>query len=178
MRLERPRLPSDRYRGSRAVFLTFCTSQRAPHFRSADVVGAAREQLLRAAADERVEIAIYCFMPDHLHMLVESGFEENDVARFAKLAKQRSAYYVKRAFNLRLWQPSYYDHVLRENEATQGVVRYILENPVRAELVGSVTDYPFTGSSKWTIEQLLSSMEVPCWTPPANAGAGASVGQA
>jgi REP-associated tyrosine transposase len=152
--------------GSRAVFLTFCTSGRARHFASPAIVDMVSEQILRTAAEERVVIAVYCYMPDHVHLLAESGFEENDVTRFVKLAKQRSAYHAKQRFAIRLWQPSYYDHVLREHEATQGVVRYILENPVRAGLASSVSDYPFTGSSKWTIDELMSSLEVPCWVPP------------
>jgi REP element-mobilizing transposase RayT len=46
----------------------------------------------------------------------------------------------------RLWQPYGYEHVLRSDEATHAVVRYILENPVRAGLVEDVLDYPFCGS--------------------------------
>src|SRR5262249_43836589 len=30
------------------------------------------KQILRAAADEGFEIIAYCFMPDHLHLLVEA----------------------------------------------------------------------------------------------------------
>jgi putative transposase len=166
MRPKRPRLPADRYQGPRAAFLTFCTSHRTPHFRSPEIVASVLGQLLRTATETQVEIAIYCFMPDHLHMLVEGGLNDSDAGRFVKLGKQRSGFIAKRTFYIKLWQPSYYDHVLRENEASQGVVRYILENPVRAGLSASVTEFPFTGSSKWTIHELLTSLELQCWTPP------------
>jgi len=36
------------------------------------------------------------------------------------------------------------------------VVRYILENPLRAGLVQGAADYPWIGSSRFTIEELLA----------------------
>ncbi len=43
-----------------------------------------------------------------------------------------------------LWQINYYDHVLRSDEATEKVARYILENPVRKGLVEDFRNYPFS----------------------------------
>jgi hypothetical protein len=44
--------------------------------------------------------------------------------------------------------------VLRDDEGTAQVIRYLIENPVRAGLVKSATDYPFIGSSKYSLEEL------------------------
>jgi hypothetical protein len=46
-----------------------------------------------------------------------------------------------------LWQKSYHDHILRKEEAVADVVRYILENPVRAGLVDSIGEYPHAWSA-------------------------------
>ena len=54
-----------------------------------------------------------------------------------------------------LWQDSYYDHVVRPEENLSAIARYIIENPVRAGLARSPFDYPFVGSSTWSIEELL-----------------------
>ena len=40
----------------------------------------------------------------------------------------------------------YYEHVLRDDEATLAVAQYILENPTRKGLVECFTDYPYLGS--------------------------------
>jgi hypothetical protein len=73
--------------------------------------------------------------------------------------KQRSAWRFARGGDGRLWQPGYYDRVLREEEATPAVVRYIVENPVRAGIVKSPGDYPHWGSDSFTRGQLLDFIQ-------------------
>ena len=82
----------------------------------------------------------------------------SDCRRFITRAKQFSGYHFQRAFNERLWQRYGYEHVLRADEATFSVARYILENPIRAGLARSVTDYPYLGSICCTIDQILDSL--------------------
>jgi putative transposase len=113
-------------------------------------------QFLRAAANEDFRILAYCFIPDHVHLLVE-GLEENaDCKKFIVKCKQCSAHAYAKAFGSRLWQPFGYEHVLRDEEKLHVVARYILENPVRAGLAKSVADYPFVGSQVYTVQELLA----------------------
>lgn len=76
-------------------------------------------------------------------------------AVFIGTAKQLSGYHYADAFGSRLWQRYSYEHVLRGDEETLGVARYILENPVRAQLVTTVQEYPFLGSKAYTIHEIL-----------------------
>ena len=39
------------------------------------------------------------------------------------------------------------------------VVRYILENPIRAGLAESILDYPHLGSDRYTLAELVDSVE-------------------
>jgi len=79
-----------------------------------------------------------CVLPDHLHVVAEGRADDSHLPSFAKLAKQYSGYYYRDKATGRLWQDGYYDHVLRDNETTVKVVRYVLENPVRARLASTV----------------------------------------
>lgn len=56
-----------------------------------------------------------------------------------------------------LWQAGYFDRILRENDATEAVVRYIVANPLRAGLVTDIRDYALIGSGPYDIETLLAS---------------------
>ena len=94
-------------------------------------------------------------MPDHVHMLVEGTAEDSCLRTFASLAKQFSGYRCRDRLEKKLGQDGYYDHVLRDDESTAKVARYILENPVRAKLAASVYDYPYLGSSRYTREHLI-----------------------
>ena len=46
----------------------------------------------------------------------------------------------------RAWQEGYHDWVIRPIQPVDEVIRYVLDNPVRAGLVAQWTDYPFSGS--------------------------------
>jgi putative transposase len=94
-------------------------------------------------------------MPDHVHVVVEATQDDSDCISFVRAFKQQTAFAFKQRVGRRLWQSSFYDHVLHNNESTQAVVRYILENPVRAKLVRSPADYPYSGSLVYSGEQLL-----------------------
>ena len=153
-------LPGFDYLGEHQYSLTFCTCWRRPLFTAPDRVDLARTQILRAAADEKFELIAYCFMPDHVHLLAMGCLPTSNCRRFITRAKQFSGYHYQRAFNERLWQRYGYEHVLRASEDVFRVARYILENPIRAGLVQSVRDYPYVGSTLYTIDQILDSLPV------------------
>jgi len=93
--------------------------------------------------------------PDHVHLLVEGESDASDVKRFISRAKQFSGFYYARSCGGRLWQRYGYEHVLRDGESTRSVITYILENPLRAGLVGSVHEYPYLRSSRFGTEELI-----------------------
>ena len=101
---------------------------------------------MRAAADHHFAVLAYCFMPDHLHLLVEGTSEASDLLAFAHAVKQRTAYRYRRTHGDALWQKGYYEHVVGSEETTLCVARYIVANPVRAGFVKEPHDYPFSGS--------------------------------
>jgi putative transposase len=151
----RPRLDGFDYTGFHRYFLTFCTANRLPAFVRAPPVDLVWSQILRAADGNDIEIAAYCFMPDHLHLLAAGTSPSADLRRFVRDAKQYSGFHYKQEFGRGLWQPSYYDHVIRDEESTWSVARYIVENPITAGLAASADAYPFLGSGIVTRGQLL-----------------------
>jgi putative transposase len=155
-----PRLSSEQYVGLQRIFFTMCTFGRLPLFIAAGIVDPVREQLLHDAVADRVEIIAYCFMPDHLHVLVEALRADCDLRRLARVFKQRSSFQWKRRAEGDLWQRSYFEHVLRDDEDTFQVARYILDNPVRAGMVKNPEDYPFLGSLTMNVRDLLYSVQI------------------
>jgi putative transposase len=149
------RLPADDYRGPNRYFLTFCTIQRRTWFTQPDVVELVLGEFRYTAEREGFAIPAHCFMPDHVHLLVEATDPAADLRRLVKLMKQRSGYRFRRDRRESHWQPSYFDRTLRSDEATSDVMRYIFENPVRAGLVRSPLDYPHLGSDLGPLEEIL-----------------------
>jgi hypothetical protein len=48
-----------------------------------------------------------------------------------------------------------FDRVLRAEEDSKRLARYIRENPIRAALVSKVDEYPYSGSELWSIPEIL-----------------------
>ena len=161
MRFRRPRLHEAAYLGPIRCFLTLCTARGNPVFIDPDTVNLAVSHFLQVAAECDLELLAYCFMPDHGHLLVTSAYETADVQRFVHQSKQRSAYEYRRSCGGRLWHPSYFDRILRSDEDTWSVVRYILENPARAGLVDIPRQYPFSGSGVYSLDALLEAAFAP-----------------
>lgn len=141
------RLPFEVYRSGGAFFLTASVQGRRRAFSSSEVVACCLSALRESADKQGIEIGEYCFMPDHVHLLVVAP-DGADVSAFMQRFKQTSGFACSGLLGSDgpFWQRSYYDHVLRRDEDLESVRRYIRENPVRAGLVDVPEDYPFSGS--------------------------------
>ena len=145
------------YLGPYRYSLRFCTDARRRLFVSERPVDLVRSQIRRAATEEQFAVIAYCFMPDHLHLLVQGESDRADCKRFIVQSKQYSGFYFARKFGRRLWQRYGFERVLRDHEPTFVVARYILENPVRGGLAKRVDEYPFVGSLVHSLPELIAS---------------------
>jgi putative transposase len=140
------RLSPEVYSSGHCFSVTIVTSDRRPIFASASRATKAIACLRESAARFNAEIYAFCFMPDHLHLLARTP-EGVRFDEFGRHFKQLSGFRLPREpGTVRVWQPSYYDHALRPEEALVEVASYIWDNPVRAGLVEEAGQYPFSGS--------------------------------
>ncbi len=97
----------------------------------------------------------YCFMPDHVHLLLSPAENGRDPIAFVQGYKSRSTHiYWGEGGTGKLWQRSFYDHILRKHEDVKKIARYIFGNPVRKGLVEDYRSYPFSGSLVFNKEDL------------------------
>ena len=82
-----------------------------------------------------------------------------DCRAFINAAKQYSGFYYSQARAARLWQRYGHDRMLRDESELADTLRYVLENPVRDGLAKHPRDYPYLGSTKYTVEELLQWCE-------------------
>jgi len=150
------RLDASQYAGYRLYFLTIGTSGRARRFSDPAVVNLVLSQFLRAATSDGFAVIAYCFMPDHVHLIVVGRREGADLRRFVSGAKQRSGFEFARALGGRLWQRNFFDRTIRKNEDIPALIAYIVNNPVRARLVADPADYPHWGSQAYTRDEILA----------------------
>lgn len=151
------------YKGLHAYFLTLCTHNRHRAFTDRDFAAFAVEQLLQQAKVRGFAIIAYCLMPDHVHLVLQGITEGADLKGLMASWNTRTAYEWRQRRRSRLWQPGYYDHVLRDGDDYLGVARYVLMNPVRGGLVARPEDYRWSGSTEYPIREIISAAQE--WKP-------------
>jgi putative transposase len=168
MHPKRPRLQSFDYLGPYRYFLTLCTRQRRSLFARGETVEDVLAHILRAAERCGFVMHAYVFMHDHVHLLVEGIKDASDLYEFVKLAKQYSGHAYSQKHRERLWQPSYFEHVLRDEEDTASVVGYIMNNPIRAGYATRWGEYRHVGSATMSMDsiaEMLRAVPHPAWEP-------------
>jgi putative transposase len=81
-------------------------------FIDGDIVDLVLRQILRAGTEKRFVVLAYCFMPDHLHLIVGGAADDSDCKSYIKAAKQYSAYSYKKQRRHRLQWCEYSDAVV------------------------------------------------------------------
>jgi putative transposase len=93
-----------------------------------------------------MKVFTFCLMPNHFHMLISPADSGVNISRFIGSFKSKATRIGwKYGMGEKMWQGRFYDHVLRPNEPIKDVCEYILNNPVRKNLVKSWEDYKFCG---------------------------------
>ncbi|HET8943477.1 MAG TPA: transposase [Dehalococcoidia bacterium] len=140
-----PRLQTFDYTGPYAYSLTLNAERNRPHFTKDLFVRFSIAKLLDLAAAHKFEVLAYCFMPNHVHVLVKGLTRSSRLKPFMQQFKQALGIAYKTEHGAQLWHRSYHDHVARTDEDLERAAAYIWANPVRAALVERIEDYPWSG---------------------------------
>jgi putative transposase len=129
-----------------SVFITICSFQNLFPFRNQNICKMVVDTLLGEVVQSKCRVIVYCLMPDHLHFVIcprEDGISViSCVMQFKGKTTNQSW---KLGWNGKLWQPRFYDHIVRSNESQTSISKYILENPIRKGFVSSIDDWPWLG---------------------------------
>jgi putative transposase len=93
-------------------------------------------------------IGQYVVMPDHVHFFAKAiPSEARPLNTSIGKWKEWTAKRIRREIGGTgsLWQPEFFDHVLRSNESRKEKWSYVGANPVRAGRVSHSDDWPFAG---------------------------------
>ena len=98
---------------------------------------------------KKYDLLSSCIMPNHVHILIEPREKNGDLFSLGEIThsiKSYSALRVNQALkrSASLWEIESYDHYCRSEESVIRILRYILDNPVKAKLVESWQEWEWT----------------------------------
>jgi REP element-mobilizing transposase RayT len=125
------RLKNYDYSSDGFYFVTICTNYRKPYLtgKSKEIVAQFIEQLPYKISG--VKLDYYQIVPSHIHLILvleECQLKLSEIVRRLKAVTTRKV-------RFRLWQPNYYEHVIRDDKALAKVREYIQNNPLMERLL-------------------------------------------
>ena len=156
------RLPDYDYGLPGSYFVTLCTNRRIPLFQMEPLVGNGLcavppppqnciiYKWIRETQNKFPNIVIdkYVIMPDHLHLIVtirerKVGGSLDDVMQFFKTMTTNDYIRAVKAgvlvpFHKKLWQKSYHDHIIRNQQDYDETWTYIENNPTKWMLIHEI----------------------------------------
>ena len=125
-------------------FVTICTIHRRKIDRLVIAHEAFSKYAIRAMEEFNVAVGRYVVMPDHIHLFIRSD-EEFDLGKWINGLKRAISVALGATNKWPLWQPGFFDHVLRNSESFEKKWTYVQENPVRAGLVPCSDEWRYQG---------------------------------
>lgn len=132
------------YNDAPLYFVTFCTHDRRPLLAFESV-----HQEFRKAG-ERISLSgnavgRYVIMPDHIHVFLRIG-ADGSLGLTVKCLREAISKHLRRSNpSLRVWQPGFFDHLMRSGESYTEKWLYVRNNPVRAGLCDNADKWPYQG---------------------------------
>jgi putative transposase len=129
---------------NRTFFVTSVCAQRKALFQHTVRADLFMEVLFHYRDQRKYLLHEFVIMPDHFHLLLTPATE---------ISLEKAIQFIKGGFSFRLksglpvWQASFTNHHVRDDCDFENHRAYIRMNPVRAGLVRSIEDYPYSSAT-------------------------------
>ena len=130
--------------GAPIYFVTFNTWQRK-NILDCNLVHEVFVSHAKKVASIGVGIGRYVIMPDHIHLFIRISPELKLGESIKHIKQAMTKALRKQDPQLRVWQPGFFDRLLRDSDSYAQKWEYVRENPVRAELVESSESWLYQG---------------------------------
>ena len=129
------------------MFLTLVTHRRLPHLVNPNVRLAFSRAVEHVRVAHPLQTIAFAVMPDHCHLLWMLPVDDPDFSVRVRLIK----HYVSRQERLPhpIWQPRFWDHLIRDESDFCRHLDYIHFNPVKHGLVRSALEWRDSSFSRW-----------------------------
>jgi REP element-mobilizing transposase RayT len=154
IRERKHRLHDEMYIGLEAIAFTITIKPREKLLTNKYIFEQLTSILKKEINNNNCECLAFVMMPDHLHIILQGKDDKSDIKKTIVNFKQFSGFWFRKSkYNFK-WQKDFYDHIIRDDNDIMNQVYYVLNNPVRKELVQDWKEYPFIWSSEYDLNEL------------------------
>ncbi len=129
----------------RTYFITAVTANRRRIFRVTRNADLMLETLQTYRLKKNFELHAFVVMPDHIHLLLTPA-PEISLEKTMQLIKGGYSFRLKSKLNV--WERGYFERRITDSDAYNSTQAYVEQNPVRAGLVSSVYEFPYSSTSQ------------------------------
>ncbi|MBU4352864.1 MAG: transposase [Nanoarchaeota archaeon] len=135
------------------VFITGVTRKRQHFLRAESDVNLLFETLRNVQLIHPFRLLAYVLLPDHFHWLMRVVSESGNFSEVMQSIKRNFTLNYKHAHHinttLNIWQPRFWDHVIRNEHDLEKHFDYVHWNPVKHGYVRYPEDWPHSTYAHW-----------------------------
>jgi len=128
-------------------FITACVGERRKILAAPATSAVVIESWHAAGHVHGRAVGRYVIMPDHVHFFARPHSEAKSLSAFVRDWKKWTTRQIAATIRINppLWQPEFFDHVLRSADSYSEKWDYVYHNPVRAGFVATPDAWPYSG---------------------------------
>jgi REP-associated tyrosine transposase len=137
-----------RVRQAGVYFVTTDTWERHALFVNTALASTVVEQIVTCRDRGFYKLHAFALMPEHLHILLTPS-DETTIEKAMQMIKGGSAHQIgiERPQAFPIWHRSFHDRWIRDAEQFWQAKSYIEQNPVKARLVATAEQYPWSSAN-------------------------------
>lgn len=116
------------------------------HLRIPEIAALVKQAILQGEAAVSYDFHAWVIMSNHVHLLITPQIDPPRLLQTLKGSTARAANLALHRQGTRFWQPESYDRLIRSPEEYRSILRYILQNPVKAALAPTPETYPWSSA--------------------------------
>ncbi|MCU0444572.1 MAG: transposase [Microscillaceae bacterium] len=126
--------------------------KNGPHYLQQAEVAQIVQEALHFRDGKLYDLLAYCVMSNHVHLVIDTGVQleksqpYHNLDKIMDSLKGFTAYQANRQLGRKghFWQAESYDRVIRTQEELENIIRYVLNNPVKAGIVDDWEAFPYS----------------------------------
>jgi putative transposase len=157
-KMKKIRLPEEVYLMKyHPCIITICTRESYHYFENSSFTLLCIDVLIDLATKNNLRLFAYCFMPDHVHLVIAVHGDKSIIDFVRKYKSISTIKSRKYGFQDKIYQGRFHDRFIRKEEGLNNAILYVLNNPVRKGLVKRWEDYPYSGYLMWAASLLAAA---------------------